>query len=93
MKDILLLGDSIRQNYQDYVQKQLRSIANVYYTDDNGKFGYYTLRYLHEWIRALSKFNEIEFDIVHFNCGLWDILRLSSENRTFTAKEEYREGT
>lgn len=42
MKDILLLGDSIRQNYQDYVQKQLRSIANVYYTDDNGKFGYYT---------------------------------------------------
>ena len=91
MKDILLLGDSIRQNYQDYVQKQLRSIANVYYTDDNGKFGYYTLRYLHEWIRALSKFNEIEFDIVHFNCGLWDILRLSSENRTFTAKEEYRE--
>lgn len=91
MKNILLLGDSIRQNYQEYVRVKLQDIANIYYPNDNGRFCYFTLRYLHEWIRALSNDGEIEFDIIHFNCGLWDILRLSNENRTFTGEEEYAE--
>lgn len=91
MKNILLLGDSIRQNYQEYVQIKLHDIANIYYPNDNGRFCYFTLRYLHEWIRALSKNGEIKFDIIHFNCGLWDVLRLSNENRTFTSKVEYAE--
>lgn len=91
MKNILLLGDSIRQNYQEYVRNELQDVANVYYPNDNGRFCYFTLRYLHEWIRALSKNGEIEFDIIHFNCGLWDILRLSNEDRTFTSEEEYEE--
>lgn len=91
MKNILLLGDSIRQNYQEYVRKKLRDLANVYYPNDNGRFCYFTLRYLHEWIRALSKNGEIEFDIIHFNCGLWDILRLSNEDKPFTSEKEYSE--
>ncbi len=89
MKNILLLGDSIRQNYQEYARNGLQDIANVYYPNDNGRFCYFTLRYLHEWIKALSKGDEIEFDIIHFNCGLWDVLRLSNEDRPFTDKEEY----
>lgn len=91
MKNILLLGDSIRQNYQEYVRNELQNIAYVYYPNDNGRFGYFTLRYLHEWIRILSKCGEIDFDIVHFNCGLWDVLRLSNEDRPFTDEEEYAE--
>lgn len=89
MKNVLLLGDSIRQNYQEYVRNGLQDMANVYYPNDNGRFCYFTLRYLHEWIKALSKGGEIEFDIIHFNCGLWDVLRLSNEDRPFTDKEEY----
>lgn len=91
MKNILLLGDSIRQNYQEYVRDKLQNIADVYYPNDNGRFCYFTLRYLHEWIRALSKDDEIGFDIIHFNCGLWDILRLSNENKTFTSEKDYAE--
>ena len=89
MKNILLLGDSIRQNYQDYVHEQLRNIANVYYPVDNGRFCQYTLRYLHEWVHALSGHGEVSFDLVHFNCGLWDILRLSNEEEPFTSEKEY----
>lgn len=89
MRNILLLGDSIRQNYQEYVRNKLQNIAYVHYPNDNGRFGYFTLRYLHEWIRILSKYGEIDFDIVHFNCGLWDVLRLSNEDRTFMDEEEY----
>lgn len=89
MKYVLLLGDSIRQNYQDYVKRKMIGIADVRFPNDNGRFGYYTLRYVNEWISALSRNDEIEFDVVHFNVGLWDVLRLASENDTFTSKEQY----
>ena len=67
MKNILLLGDSIRQNYQEYVRENLYGVAEVYYPNDNGRFCQFTLRYLHEWVLSLSKHGEIAFDIVHFN--------------------------
>lgn len=91
MKNILLLGDSIRQGYQEYVKINLSQMANVFYPNDNGRFCQFTLRYLHEWIGALSKHGEIQFDIIHFNCGLWDILRLSNEDEPFTGKIQYAE--
>lgn len=89
MKNILLLGDSIRQNYQEYVREKLQGAAHVYYPNDNGRFCSFTLRYLHEWIYFFARQGVKEFDIVHFNCGLWDILRLASEKRPFTGEEEY----
>lgn len=89
MKEILLLGDSIRQNYQKYVAKQMKGWANISFPNDNGRFCQYTLRYLHDWIRILSD-NDKEFDIVHFNCGLWDVLRLSNEQEIFTDEETYK---
>ena len=91
MKKILLLGDSIRQNYQEYVKTNLKGIAEVYYPNENGRFCQYTLRYLHEWIPALSGNDGTRFDIVHFNCGLWDVLRLSNEDKPFTEESLYAE--
>lgn len=91
MKNVLLLGDSVRQNYQEYVRERLHGVADVYYPNDNGRFCQYTLRYMHEWVGALSQHGKIKFDIVHFNCGLWDILRLSNENKPFTGEEQYAE--
>ena len=90
MKTVLLLGDSIRQNYEEYVKKNLEERANVIYPKDNGRFCQYTLRYLHEWIKALTKSKSEEISIVHFNCGLWDVLRLSNEEELFTDEEMYR---
>jgi len=89
MKRVLLLGDSIRQNYQEYVKAELEGIAEVCFPNDNGKFGYLTLRYCHEWIKVLTPEGKAPFDVVHFNVGLWDVLRLSNEDRTFTSEEEY----
>lgn len=87
-KKVLLLGDSIRQNYQYYVKEQLVDEADVFFPEVNGRFCYYTLRYLHEWIETLSE-GKRDFAIIHFNCGLWDVLRLSNEKKTFTPPEEY----
>lgn len=91
MTNILLLGDSIRQNYQEYVKEQMKEVANVYYTNDNGRFCMFTLRYLHEWIYAISNHGEIQFDVIHFNCGLWDVLRLSNEDTPFTSELQYED--
>lgn len=89
MKKVLLLGDSIRENYQCTVQELLKEIAEVYYTNDNGRFSSFMLRFLHEWFNAISRHGEFEFDIIHFNCGLWDVLRLSNEERNFIDKDQY----
>lgn len=67
-KKVLLLGDSIRMGYDDYV-KEILSEYDVYYDElDNGKFSSYTI-----W-----QFNQLNkkygpFDIVHFNTGYWDM--------------------
>lgn len=91
MKTFLLLGDSIRQNYQQYVKSKLAGKANVLYPNDNGRFCQYTLRYIYDWVRSLTDGHGEIVDVVHFNCGLWDILRLSNEDCPFTSEEQYRE--
>lgn len=91
MKKVLLIGDSIRKNYEEYVKKRLADVADVYYPYDNGRFCQITLRYFHDWARILSDDWKFDFDIIHFNSGLWDILRLSNEDECFNNPEQYKE--
>jgi hypothetical protein len=77
MKNVLLIGDSIRIGYDKAVKKSLEGIANVFYPGENCRFASYVLRYLHEY-RALVKDGEV--DVLHFNTGLWDCLRLFEED-------------
>lgn len=79
MKNIYLIGDSIRfgavgsDGYGMHVKEKLLGKANVYAPEENCRFAQYTLRYLHEWT---SKVDREKIDIVHWNNGLWDVLRL-----------------
>ncbi len=79
MKNIYLIGDSIRfgaqgsPGYGIYVKEILKGKANVYAPNDNCRFAQYTLRYLHEWASNVPK---EEINVVHWNNGLWDVLRL-----------------
>ena len=75
MKNILLLGDSIRMGYDSFVRNKLLGRANVFYHEDNGRYALYTLRALSDWKGALSL---PKIDIVHWNNGLWDALHLNS---------------
>ena len=76
MKNVLLIGDSIRMGYDKAVQKSLEPSASVYFPVENCRFASYVLRYLHEY-KALVK--EGEVDVLHWNAGLWDCLRLFEE--------------
>lgn len=75
MKNILLLGDSIRQGYESFARDKLQGRANVFFPMENGRFAQYTLRALSEWKESLTL---PKIDIVHWNNGLWDALHLNS---------------
>ena len=72
MKNLLLLGDSIRVGYCGVVQEMLDGKANVFFPEENCRFAQYTLRELQRWI-----VNFPEIDVVHWNNGLWDSAHLS----------------
>ncbi|MFB9273958.1 SGNH/GDSL hydrolase family protein [Cohnella cellulosilytica] len=69
MKKVLLLGDSIRMGYDEYVKDILRGKCEVYYDDaDNGRFAAYTLWQVNQLFVKYGR-----FDVVHWNNGYWDM--------------------
>ena len=62
MKNVLLLGDSIRMLYQPKVKELLKGRANVYGPAENGRWSDYTLNSLRFWLPQLP-----DADIVHWS--------------------------
>lgn len=77
MKNLLLLGDSIRIGYDKSVKKTLEGKANVVFPADNCRFASYLLRHFHEYFSGLAG---EDIDVIHWNTGLWDCLRLFEED-------------
>lgn len=76
MKNLLLIGDSIRMGYDKSVQKSLEGKVNVLFPKENCRFASFVLRYFHEYIK---EFKGEKIDVIHWNAGLWDCLRLFEE--------------
>ena len=89
MKNIFLIGDSIRHGsyvetldsklspgYGVYVKEKLEAagLANVCSPDENSRWAQYTLRFLHKWAKEVP--DPPKVDVVHWNNGLWDAVRL-----------------
>ena len=85
MKKIILLGDSIRLSSQNRVTELLGSDYTVWGPEDNCRFASYTLRMLYDYREVLKG-----ADIIHFNCGLWDMCDLFGDG-PFTSLEVYVE--
>lgn len=84
MKEVLLLGDSLRMGYEPYVRKNLEGKANVSGPEENGRWAGYTLNSFRFWIPSLPK-----PDIIHWNNGLWDLGDDYNLGRPFSLPEEY----
>lgn len=76
MKKILLLGDSIRIGYDKSIRLSLEGMAEVVFPEENCRFASYLLRYFHEYLNTLAHGRA---DIICWNAGLWDCLRLFEE--------------
>ena len=77
MKNLLLIGDSIRLGYDKSVKKSLEGRANVIFPEENCRFASYLLRNFHEYLTDVGGEN---IDVIHWNAGLWDCLRLFEED-------------
>ena len=85
MKKVILLGDSIRLSYGNRVRELLGEGYTVWQPEDNCRFAAYTLRMLFEYKAQLEG-----ADVIHFNCGLWDMCDLFGDG-PFTPPEVYVE--
>ncbi len=85
MKKILLLGDSIRMGYDDFVKEMAAGKYEVYYFEsDNGRFASYTLWQANQLLRIYGP-----FDYIHFNNGYWDMNREAPMNTPLSPIPEY----
>lgn len=74
MKKIVLIGDSIKMGYVEYVKNALDGVAEIYSPTENGRFAVNVLRFAHEWKKKLEWPDDV--DLVHWNAGLWDLVNL-----------------
>ncbi|NLB41400.1 MAG: hypothetical protein GX815_03935 [Clostridiales bacterium] len=87
MKNVILLGDSIRIGYCNYVKEELKDIAEVVFPDDNSRFTQYTFVNLFSWLALVD--NPEDIDVIHWNNGLWDVVHFNGDNLPLNTTEEY----
>ncbi len=73
MKKLLLIGDSIRMNYDKYVRQALEGRVNVLSPNENACFAAYTYYAIGDWEHNY-RFGE-DVDVIHWNTGLHDVIR------------------
>ena len=76
MKNVILVGDSIRMGYDKAVKKTLEGKANVYFPEENARFASNLLRFIQDYRSLVT---EGDVDVLHWNAGLWDSLRILEE--------------
>jgi len=64
---ILIIGDSISIGYTPFIQKNLKTVAEVLHNPGNGKHTGNGLENIETWI------GDTNWDIIQFNWGLWDL--------------------
>jgi lysophospholipase L1-like esterase len=87
MKNVILLGDSIRIGYCNYVKEELKDLANVVFPDDNSRFTQYTFVNLFTWLALVEKPEEI--DVIHWNNGLWDVVHFNGDDQPLNTTDQY----
>ena len=87
MKRVVLLGDSIRQGYENHVKALLKDRVEVCSPAENCRFAGYMLVSMPAWARECGKPEEIS--LVHWNSGHWDCAHFDNSDEAYTTVEEY----
>jgi isoamyl acetate esterase len=75
MKQVVLIGDSIRMGYEPFVRQALQGEAEVWAPADNCSSSRVVLAHLDEWVISRQP------DVVHVNCGLHDLAYKDADGR------------
>lgn len=87
MKKVLLIGDSIRMGYCGFVKELLANEAEVFYPEDNCKFSQNVFVHL-SWWKDLAG-DPATVDVVHWNCGHWDMARWRGDDKPLNDPDAY----
>jgi putative membrane-bound dehydrogenase-like protein len=80
---VILLGDSIRMNYQQTVVAELKGKATVWAPKENCKHTAFVLENLEKWVKGRNA------SVVHINVGLHDMFLSSSTDQPRHSLEVY----
>ena len=86
MKQVFLIGDSIRMGYCEAVKEALSDRAEVIYPPENCRSSQYILMRLLAWSTLCQR---EDVAVVHINCGQWDVSHLNFDPEPLTSLEEY----
>ena len=84
MKQVTLIGDCIRRDYQPTVRDELTDIAEVWGPKETIKTTRDVLAHLDEWVLGPRP------DLFHFNCGLHEIRRFRPGDLQTVPLPEFR---
>jgi len=75
MKQVVLIGDSIRMGYEPLVREMIGREASVWAPTDNCSSSRFLIEHLSEWVISRQP------DVVHINCGLHDLAYKNAEGQ------------
>ena len=86
MKQILLIGDSIRMGYCETAKALLADRYEVIFPKENCRMSQNILTSLGAWA-GLCRPEDVT--VVQFNCGHWDAARFGGDSEPLTSLDEY----
>lgn len=86
MKNVILLGDSIRQQYCERVKELLKDICDVRFPEDNCAYTLKTVWNVRNWVNETG-FEKV--DLIHYNNGIWDHHRTLADAAPLSTPEQY----
>ena len=88
MKNVVLIGDSIRLGYEARVKELLGPEVQVFSPAENCRYTKFALWGMWNWMESWGMPKP---DVIHWNTGIWDLHRCTADGQLFTPLEEYVE--
>lgn len=86
MKRVVLIGDSIRMNYEDLVRERLKGECEVLSPKDNCAYTLNSIFHIRRWFQEMGAEH---VDLIHWNNGIWEHHRNAEDNEPFSPPEIY----
>jgi len=87
MKQVFLIGDSIREGYCEGVKDALCDRAEVIYPAENCRTSQYIVMRMLPWAELCRK---EDVAVAHINCGQWDAAHMNGTPEPLTSLGEYK---
>lgn len=87
MKNVLLIGDSIRMGYCQRVKENLKDVADVRWPNENCRCTQYTYISIWQWINIFDSPEKVDY--IHWNNGQWDVAHWYGDEKSLNTPKEY----